>query len=187
MEVSGNLVTHILVSPFYHARKKVGCPLISAVCVYRPLHVSCAPQIPPKCQWYLFNDFAITPVDEVCTPQVLHLFNLSYPSLQSAMAVFSLEWLTPCILIYTRKGYATHFDMSELQPLEPSVLLAETHPPRPLQSPTVHTSLSMSELPEKGDLVGIDAEFVTLNQVCVCVCHMACAIDMCVFLREKQR
>ena len=88
------------------------------------------------------------------------------------MAVFSLEWLTPCILLYTQKDYATHFDMRGLQSLEPSVLLAETHPPRPLQSPTVYTALSMSELPEKGDLVGIDAEFVTLNQVGVHVLRL---------------
>ena len=33
MEVSGNLVTHILVSPFYHARKKVSCSVCVCVCV----------------------------------------------------------------------------------------------------------------------------------------------------------
>lgn len=32
MEVSGNLVTHILVPPFYHARKKVSCSPVHAVC-----------------------------------------------------------------------------------------------------------------------------------------------------------
>ena len=87
------------------------------------------------------------------------------PSSQSAVAQFSLEWLTPCLLLYTQKNYDRNFRKTQLHRLEPSVLLAETHSPRPLQSPTVHTSLSLSELPERGDLVGIDAEFVTLNQV----------------------
>lgn len=72
MEVSGNLVTHILVSPFYHARKKVSC----SVCVCWPLHLLPS-QIPPKHQWYLFNDFAITPVDEVCTVQVVQVVHLN--------------------------------------------------------------------------------------------------------------
>lgn len=106
------------------------------------------------------------------------------------MAVFSLslEWLTPCILLYTQKDYATHFDMGKLQPLDPSVLLAETHPPRPLQSPTAYTALSVSELPEKGDLVGIDAEFVTLNQARVHVLRLVLqGTYMYVFPREKQR
>lgn len=43
-------------------------------------------------------------------------------------------------------------------------MLAETHQPRPVQSPATFTPLSLSEIPEKGDVVGIDAEFVTLNQ-----------------------
>lgn len=81
------------------------------------------------------------------------------------MAQFPPEWLTPSILLYTQRGYSDKFSTAEPPNLEPSVLLAETHTPRPLQSPTCYTSLALSELPERGDLVGIDAEFVTLNQV----------------------
>ena len=81
------------------------------------------------------------------------------------MAHFPLEWLTPSILLFTQRGYSSKFPNTELPSLEPSVLLAETHEPRPLQSPTCYTSLALNELPERGDLVGIDAEFVTLNQV----------------------
>ena len=44
------------------------------------------------------------------------------------------------------------------------MLLAETHQPRPVQSPATFTPLSFGEIPEQRDAVGIDAEFVTLNQ-----------------------
>lgn len=81
------------------------------------------------------------------------------------MAQFPPEWLTPSILLYTQRDYSDKFPTAKPPNLEPSVLLAETHTPRPIQSPTCYTSLALSELPERGDLVGIDAEFVTLNQV----------------------
>jgi PAB-dependent poly(A)-specific ribonuclease subunit 2 len=139
MEAPGNLVAHIRVSPFYHNRK----------------------QIPGHFQWYLFNDFAITPAEE------------------STVAHFPLEWLTPSILLFTQRGYSSKFSNTELPSLEPSVLLAETHEPRPLQSPTCYTSLALNELPEEGDLVGIDAEFVTLNQVHNDVWVCTCIILLC--------
>lgn len=100
----------------------------------------------PKTQWYLFNDFAIKPIktDEA--------------------AVFPLDWLTPCILMYAQRNYASNFDSAITQQLGPAVLLAETHQPRPIQSPATFTPLTLHELPSKGELAGIDAEFVTLNQ-----------------------
>lgn len=47
-----------------------------------------------------------------------------------------------------------------------AVLIAETHGPRSVHSPATFAPLGITEHLEKGDLVGIDAEFVTVNQVC---------------------
>ncbi|XP_064403711.1 PAN2-PAN3 deadenylation complex catalytic subunit PAN2-like isoform X2 [Halichondria panicea] len=124
MESSGNLVAHINVGDNYHSRKE---------------GVN-------KQQWYLFNDFHITPLQE------------------SEVGVFPTEWLTPCVLIYAQRGYSDEFNTEVSCQLEPSVLLAETHQPRPVQSPVTFTPLSLAEIPEEGDVVGVDAEFVTLNQ-----------------------
>lgn len=62
MEAPGNLVAHIRVSPFYHARKQVTTDYLVQ---YLNVKVLLCHQIPGHFQWYLFNDFAITPADEV--------------------------------------------------------------------------------------------------------------------------
>lgn len=96
-------------------------------------------------QWYIFNDFCISPV----TPQEAVWFNL--------------DWKVPCVLHYT-----------VIPAPEPSIFVS------PLTydvfgedkciarsggtTGITFTPLSSDEMPKKGELVGIDAEFVTLNQ-----------------------
>ena len=58
--------------------------------------------------------------------------------------------------------------------IDETVLLAETHSPRPMQSPATFIPLGISEHLVKGDLVGIDAEFVTVNQVLWCQFFVWC-------------
>ena len=70
-----------------------------------------------KTQWYLFNDFHITPLKEVYTvsDKLLIVWLLACDGccwfvLQQEVGVFPTEWFTPCILVYAQKGFADHFD-----------------------------------------------------------------------------
>ncbi|XP_008545604.1 PAN2-PAN3 deadenylation complex catalytic subunit PAN2 isoform X1 [Microplitis demolitor] len=95
-------------------------------------------------QWYLFNDFSITAV----TPQEAVWFNL--------------DWKVPCVLHYTAVN-ATE-SQSFVSPLTADVFgedkcIARSGGTRGI----TFTPLTSDEMPNKGDLVAIDAEFVTLN------------------------
>ncbi|XP_014488070.1 PREDICTED: PAB-dependent poly(A)-specific ribonuclease subunit PAN2 isoform X2 [Dinoponera quadriceps] len=96
-------------------------------------------------QWYIFNDFCISAV----TPQEAVWFNL--------------DWKIPCVLHYTAipAPEPTPF----VNPLTYDVFgedkcIARSGGTRGI----TFTPLSSDEMPQKGELVGIDAEFVTLNQ-----------------------
>lgn len=99
-------------------------------------------------QWYIFNDFSISAV----TPQEAVWFNL--------------DWKVPCVLHYTAvpAPEAAPF----VSPLTYDVFgedkcVARTGGPSGTRGITF-TPLTSDEMPQKGELVGIDAEFVTLNQ-----------------------
>ncbi|CAK9819946.1 PAN2-PAN3 deadenylation complex catalytic subunit PAN2 [Anthophora quadrimaculata] len=96
-------------------------------------------------QWYIFNDFCISAV----TPQEAVWFNL--------------DWKVPCVLHYTAvpAPEPTPF----VSPLTYDVFgedkcIARSGGTRGI----TFTPLTSDEMPKKGELVGIDAEFVTLNQ-----------------------
>ncbi|XP_074108879.1 PAN2-PAN3 deadenylation complex catalytic subunit PAN2 isoform X1 [Cotesia typhae] len=96
-------------------------------------------------QWYLFNDFSITAV----TPQEAVWFNL--------------DWKVPCVLHYTAVNAIESIPF--ISPLTCDVFgedkcIARSGGTRGI----TFTPLTSDEMPNKGDLVGIDAEFVTLNQ-----------------------
>eukprot|EP00794_Sanderia_malayensis_P005348 gene5348-6019_t len=98
--------------------------------------------------WYIFNDFAITPVSEF---EVLD---------------FSAEWKVPCCLIYTKEKLIKNFDPTIEQKIDSSILISEASlVQRQVRFSRQFTPLNSSEIPlEEGSFVGIDAEFVTLNQ-----------------------
>ncbi|XP_030625274.1 PAN2-PAN3 deadenylation complex catalytic subunit PAN2 [Chanos chanos] len=98
-------------------------------------------------QWYLFNDFLIEPIDK------------------AEAAQFDVNWKVPAVLYYARRNYHTRYDLRIKNPIEASVLLTEASLARKQRkSHATFIPLMVSEMPQAGDLVGLDAEFVTLNQ-----------------------
>ncbi|XP_059812328.1 PAN2-PAN3 deadenylation complex catalytic subunit PAN2 isoform X2 [Hypanus sabinus] len=98
-------------------------------------------------QWYLFNDFLIEPIDKCEAMQ------------------FDLNWKVPCILYYARRNLNSKYDLTIKNPIEASVLLAEASLARKQRKcHATFIPLMLNEMPQPNDLVGLDAEFVTLNQ-----------------------
>ncbi|XP_060823373.1 PAN2-PAN3 deadenylation complex catalytic subunit PAN2 isoform X1 [Bombus pascuorum] len=96
-------------------------------------------------QWYIFNDFCISAV----TPQEAVWFNL--------------DWKVPCVLHYT--AVPAPEPAPFVSPLTYDVFgedkcIARSGGTRGI----TFTPLTSDEMPKTGELVGIDAEFVTLNQ-----------------------
>ncbi|XP_035378442.1 PAN2-PAN3 deadenylation complex catalytic subunit PAN2 isoform X1 [Electrophorus electricus] len=98
-------------------------------------------------QWYLFNDFLIEPIDK------------------TEAAQFDVSWKVPAIIYYAKRNYHSKYDLRIKNPIEASVLLTEASLARKQRkSHATFIPLMVSEMPQPGDLVGLDAEFVTLNQ-----------------------
>ncbi|XP_063808660.1 PAN2-PAN3 deadenylation complex catalytic subunit PAN2 isoform X2 [Pseudophryne corroboree] len=98
-------------------------------------------------QWYLFNDFLIEPVDKCEAVQ------------------FDMTWKVPAILFYTKRNLNAKYSLSLKNPIEASVLLAEASLARKQRKcHATFIPLLLNEMPQAGELVGLDAEFVTLNQ-----------------------
>ena len=99
-------------------------------------------------QWYIFNDFSINTI------------------MPAEARAINLNWKIPCILFYTSVEEPPQVkDLTFANPITAEVFLQD----RSLaankgRKRITFTPLSMDEMPKAGDLVAIDAEFVTLNQ-----------------------
>ncbi|KAH7962995.1 hypothetical protein HPB52_019138 [Rhipicephalus sanguineus] len=101
----------------------------------------------PATQWYLFNDFTIVPI-----------------SPEEAVWL-PLDWKLPCVLHYTvadisNKPPPTVKAAVSAEVFQQDISLAANGGRRHV----TFTPLSPSEILKQGDIVAMDAEFVTLNQ-----------------------
>lgn len=99
-------------------------------------------------QWYIFNDFLIKPIP---TEEVLQV---------------KLDWKTPCILFYKNKTMDWENEtINEIidSPLTSSLFDEEAGKSNGNPYGINFLPLSKDEIPRKGDLVAMDAEFVTLS------------------------
>ncbi|MBW0476095.1 hypothetical protein O181_015810 [Austropuccinia psidii MF-1] len=98
--------------------------------------------------WYLFNDFLVKKISEEEA--------LSFPA----------RWKIPCILYYVRKDMEKAIDLSRLpSSIDRSILLKDINLSKFRDLSKIrHEILTEDELPKQGDLVAIDAEFVSLQQ-----------------------
>ncbi|XP_031353190.1 PAN2-PAN3 deadenylation complex catalytic subunit PAN2 isoform X3 [Photinus pyralis] len=97
-------------------------------------------------QWFLFNDFSIYPIP----PQ--------------EVVWFSLDWKVPCVLYYSTKE-VTDVRSDIVSGLTKDVFTQDQCIARSGGTRGVtFTPLAQSEMPKPGELVAMDAEFVTLNQ-----------------------
>jgi PAB-dependent poly(A)-specific ribonuclease subunit 2 len=125
-EEKKNLISFINVGPGYHKRK---C---------RTTHR----------QWYIFNDFSVTPVPE------------------QEVTWFSMEWKVPCVLYWVDRDMPTHFVPETISnPVTVDVFGEDKCLARDRGRKRItFTPLGVDEMPRKGELVAMDAEFVSLNQ-----------------------
>lgn len=120
----GNLVTCLKVGEKYHQRKE---------------RVTCT-------QWYLINDFCITPVEK------------------DEAVDFKLDWNVPCIIHYTRRNFVPLHDLTVKNWSSPDILFKDLSLRNPDRVKITFLPLQEGELPSKGDIVALDAEFISLKE-----------------------
>uniref|UniRef100_A0A1B6CJM8 PAN2-PAN3 deadenylation complex catalytic subunit PAN2 n=1 Tax=Clastoptera arizonana TaxID=38151 RepID=A0A1B6CJM8_9HEMI len=97
-------------------------------------------------QWYIFNDFSVNPVAG-----------------QEAVW-FSLDWKIPCVLYWTSRKFSGQNVNTPVCSIPAGIFAEDVCVARSGKGSITFTPLTPEETPGPGDLVAMDAEFVTLNQ-----------------------
>eukprot|EP00050_Salpingoeca_kvevrii_P018279 m.72470 g.72470 ORF g.72470 m.72470 type:complete len:198 (+) comp7995_c0_seq4:2784-3377(+) len=99
----------------------------------------------PLPSWYLFNDFAVSPIEAIETVE------------------YNPEWKMPAVLYFAERDIESNMDSDVNLPISifEHRLLHVTSLSKTLKRPA-HLPKTADELPKDGQLVAIDAEFVSL-------------------------
>ncbi|KAK3103914.1 hypothetical protein FSP39_022867 [Pinctada imbricata] len=97
-------------------------------------------------QWYLFNDFSILDIDK-----------------QEGIQV-NMDWKVPCTIYFKRRDISKHRDLTVKCPVTSDVLTPGFGHLNTEKCEMTFTPLSKDQYPKEGDIIGLDAEFVSLNQ-----------------------
>ncbi|XP_062586569.1 PAN2-PAN3 deadenylation complex catalytic subunit PAN2-like [Saccostrea cucullata] len=134
-----------ILAVIYHIRdEKTAGNLVTCINVGETYHqrkekVTCT-------QWYLFNDFSILPIEK-----------------HEACAV-NMDWKVPCTIYFKRRQLTKFHDLTVTNPITIDVLREEFGLVNPASRKVTFDPLSEDEFPQEGDVVALDAEFVSLNQ-----------------------
>lgn len=96
-------------------------------------------------QWYLFNDFCIQPIEK---PENIAV---------------DLEWKVPILVYYNRRNYLQDHDTKVRSWCRPDILYNDPALANPKRRKITFLPLQHDETLQKGDLVGLDAEFISLK------------------------
>lgn len=101
-----------------------------------------------KDHWYLFNHLSINPVP---ADEVIHM---------------DLTWKIPAIIVYRRKELLCRYadKLENKNPITAQVFQDDHTLAKGHRTSMTFLPLSRDEMPKKGEIVAVDAEFVTLNQ-----------------------
>ncbi|XP_067934580.1 PAN2-PAN3 deadenylation complex catalytic subunit Pan2-like isoform X2 [Watersipora subatra] len=141
----GVVIYELLASVAHIREAKAGNNLVSHIHVGEPYHQR--KEGVTTTQFYLFNDFSIIDI-------------------QKKDAVkFNMEWKWPCALFYVRRRYNDNYKITLKSPFENyESLFSEAALASDRARSVTNIPLTGEEKLVSGDVVGIDAEFVSLNQ-----------------------
>ncbi|XP_076473089.1 PAN2-PAN3 deadenylation complex catalytic subunit PAN2-like isoform X2 [Babylonia areolata] len=125
-------------------QQDAGRHLVSCIKVSEPYHqrkerVTCT-------QWYLFNDFCIQPIDK---PEYVSM---------------DLSWKIPSVVYYTRRTYLKHHRSNVSNWCQLDILYNDPALVNRDNFRMTYLPLQQEEVLNKGDLVGLDAEFISLKE-----------------------